>query len=387
MAGPTLCLRLRSMGPSSSCPGPVLRSPWGYILDQVLEALAVLHARGIVRDLKPGNVLLHGAADLPDAWVADLGAAGALTEIAMDRRGIAGTPAWMAPEQRGGRAQELGPWTDLYPVGLMLAEMLGGTRVERGGDGGAPAFPVDVPDDAPRKLAAVVRALLARDPRERFDRASDARRALAEAVRDLDPERSLPGLDASPLQRTTTFPEWLLEDAKAHVAVAGPVRLGPGRVPDWNREPPPPMPRNPPPVPKAWVEGADPRLIALRDPPTSVRDGVVRRLWDRARQVVDTQTPQVLLVVGRQGSGKVGLVDQVARSLDEGGWMEVVTLRYHSPAEDDDGSRGCRRLNPGTTRRKPRLGSVGGWPATTGGRWERWPEKLPRSRAGAAMSA
>ncbi|MEC7946545.1 MAG: serine/threonine-protein kinase, partial [Myxococcota bacterium] len=118
------------------------------ILDHVLEALAVLHARGIVhQDLKPGNVLLHGDPARPDAWVADLGAAGALTEIAMDRRGIAGTPAWMAPEQRGGRAQELGPWTDLYPVGLMLAEMLGARRLEMDTARRPPTFPVALPKD------------------------------------------------------------------------------------------------------------------------------------------------------------------------------------------------------------------------------------------------
>ena len=319
------------------------------ILDHVLEALAALHARGIVhQDLKPGNVLLHGDPDRPDAWVADLGAAGALTELAMDRRGIAGTPAWMAPEQRGGRAQELGPWTDLYPVGLMLAEMLGARRLDLTPGAGPPPFPVALPEDTPRMLAGLVRILLDRDPRQRYDRAADARLALAEAARELDPERSLSDANASLFQRTTTFPEWLLEDAKAHVAVGQPVALGPGRVPVWNREPPPPMPRSPPPIQPAWVQGADVGLFALRDPPLAVRDEVRRQLWLRARYVVASQAPQVVLVVGRTGSGKSRLVDHVARGLDEGGWMEVVALRYHAPAETDDGYRGAvqRILNP-----------------------------------------
>ena len=334
------------------------------ILDHVLEALAALHARGIVhQDLKPGNVLLHGDPDRPDAWVADLGAAGALTELAMDRRGIAGTPAWMAPEQRGGRAQELGPWTDLYPVGLMLAEMLGARRLDLTPGAGPPPFPVALPEDTPRMLAGLVRILLDRDPRQRYDRAADARLALAEAARELDPERSLSDANASLFQRTTTFPEWLLEDAKAHVAVGQPVALGPGRVPVWNREPPPPMPRSPPPIQPAWVQGADVGLFALRDPPLAVRDEVRRQLWLRARYVVASQAPQVVLVVGRTGSGKSRLVDHVARGLDEGGWMEVVALRYHAPAETDDGYRGAvqRILNPWNDTREEAEARLARW--------------------------
>ena len=83
------------------------------VVDQVLDALASLHARSLLhQDLKPANVLLHAEGDEPmSAWVADLGVAGDRTEIAMDRRGISGTPTWMAPEQLAGQAQELGPWT------------------------------------------------------------------------------------------------------------------------------------------------------------------------------------------------------------------------------------------------------------------------------------
>jgi serine/threonine-protein kinase len=98
------------------------------LVDQVLEALAAIHGRGLLhQDLKPQNVLLHtdrnGAVA---AWVADLGVAGALSEFALDRKGMSGTPVWMAPEQLEVRPAELGPWTDLYAVGLVLHAMLGG---------------------------------------------------------------------------------------------------------------------------------------------------------------------------------------------------------------------------------------------------------------------
>ncbi len=312
------------------------------VVDQVLEALAALHARGILhQDLKPENVLLHGDADLPDAWVADLGAAGALSELAMDRRGIAGTPAWMAPEQRGGRAQELGPWTDLYACGLMLSEMLGGRRLDLEAKGVAPPFPVALPEDVPRSFAELVGRLLHRDPRQRYDRAADVRRALQAAVLDLDPERSLHDAPTELFDRTTTFPEWLLEDAKAPLAIPSPVALAGDVVPTWNREAPEPLPRRPPTPAPAWVEGAEASLFALRDPPLGVREDERKQLWQRARYVVASGAPQVVLVVGRSGSGKSRLVDTVAGALDEGGWMEAVTLRFHDPPGYDDGYRGA----------------------------------------------
>ena len=100
------------------------------IIHQVLDALAHIHAHGFLhQDLKPANVLLNSqSSGGPDAWVADLGVAGAMAELALQQQGMGGTPVWMAPEQRAGHYAELGPWTDLYAVGLMLFEILGGDR-------------------------------------------------------------------------------------------------------------------------------------------------------------------------------------------------------------------------------------------------------------------
>ncbi len=71
------------------------------LLDEVLEALAALHARGLVhQDLKPHNVLLYrDSRGTMHSWVSDLGEAYALSVLAQDRTGIGGTPAFMAPEQ------------------------------------------------------------------------------------------------------------------------------------------------------------------------------------------------------------------------------------------------------------------------------------------------
>ena len=91
------------------------------IVRQVCSGLAAAHDRGVLhRDLKPANVMLDARGQVR---ITDFG----LASFADDERSgeIAGTPAYMAPEQiAGGR---LSPQTDLYAVGLLLFELLAGT--------------------------------------------------------------------------------------------------------------------------------------------------------------------------------------------------------------------------------------------------------------------
>ena len=91
------------------------------IVRQVCAGLAAAHDRGVLhRDLKPANVMLDGRGKVR---ITDFGLASFADD---DRTGeIAGTPAYMAPEQlAGGR---LSPQTDLYAVGLLLFELLAGS--------------------------------------------------------------------------------------------------------------------------------------------------------------------------------------------------------------------------------------------------------------------
>ena len=91
------------------------------IVRQVCAGLAAAHDRGVLhRDLKPANVMLDGRGRVR---ITDFGLASFADD---DRTGeVAGTPAYMAPEQiAGGR---LSPQTDLYAIGLLLFELLAGT--------------------------------------------------------------------------------------------------------------------------------------------------------------------------------------------------------------------------------------------------------------------
>ncbi|MCB9780378.1 MAG: protein kinase [Alphaproteobacteria bacterium] len=324
------------------------------LVDQVLDALAALHARGVLhQDLKPANVLLHRSGGVIDAWVADLGVAAALSELAMNKRSISGTPTWMAPEQLTAAHHELGPWTDLYAVGLILHALVAGpppadVRARKSQlDQRLEAVP-ELPDGVPAPLALVIRNLLEPDPRQRYDRAADVRRALRDATADLDlaadanPDLEMLGDHSDSVgPGETSFSASILPEAQQAIVVPHRgVRSAVAHAPRWNRVSPDRMPLRPP-SPRTLGSGRTSLgLFALRDPPVIAREPIRRLLWQKARETIASSRPQVVLVVGDAGSGKSRVVESVQRALEEGGFMEAVVLRYHDPPGVDDGYRG-----------------------------------------------
>jgi hypothetical protein len=121
------------------------------LIRQVLDALEAVHTHRIVhRDIKPANILIDatGRAVLTDFGLALPEA----DESHLTTDGVVvGTPAYMAPEQAAGRPDCIGPWTDLYSVGVVLFEMLSG----RLPTGAAPAILGNSAQASPPSLASV----------------------------------------------------------------------------------------------------------------------------------------------------------------------------------------------------------------------------------------
>ncbi|MCB9531237.1 MAG: serine/threonine protein kinase [Myxococcales bacterium] len=102
-------------------PGPV--EGWDQLEDRfvaLLEIVDRLHTVGVLhRDLKPANILVDANGLIT---VLDLGVA--ISEVAPDRRSLAGTPMYLAPEVLGSERPP-SVQSDLYALGVTLAEALG----------------------------------------------------------------------------------------------------------------------------------------------------------------------------------------------------------------------------------------------------------------------
>ncbi|HEY6767874.1 MAG TPA: serine/threonine-protein kinase, partial [Candidatus Sulfotelmatobacter sp.] len=192
----------------------VLQDPGGDPLDQILErdrgqpidltrvlrvaiglatALGQMHRHGLIhKDIKPANVLVD------DDGSVRLTGFGIASQLPREHQPpvppeiIAGTLAYMAPEQTGRMNRSMDARSDLYSLGVTLYEMLTGTLPFTAADPlgwvhchlARQPTPPSGRAAVPEPLSAITMKLLAKNAEERYQTASglesDLRRCLAE---------------------------------------------------------------------------------------------------------------------------------------------------------------------------------------------------------------
>jgi tetratricopeptide (TPR) repeat protein len=186
--------------------GPLPAREAGEIALAVAGALAAAHGAGMVhRDVKPANIAF-GEDDEPK--LLDFGIA-LLGDDAAGGGRMAGTPAYMAPEQ--GRGDPVDGRTDVWALGAVLFEMLTGQRLgSLMAESGIRGMPYEDELDRARViealgpesphelqgLADVVALALRREPAERFQSAAELRAALSECLAAEPRERTRSGRSA-----------------------------------------------------------------------------------------------------------------------------------------------------------------------------------------------
>jgi serine/threonine protein kinase len=189
------------------------------IMNSVAAGLAHAHEHHVIhRDLKPGNVFVTSKGQVK---ILDFGLAYLTAVIFPDLPNLpaAGTPAYMAPEQWRGEAQD--ERTDIWAAGLVLFELLtgeppyletslSGLRARVLSEAPVPSVCERRPE-LPEELDALVSAMLVKQPKRRLGSAAEVRERLRKLEENLTLWRDEPRSLVPQRRQVTLVACWLAD--------------------------------------------------------------------------------------------------------------------------------------------------------------------------------